>query len=348
VLAALSISAPVVLCAPAFADEPSVADQEAARTLAARGVSAYDQGDYLSAVQIFTDAEHLYPTPQYRIYMARSLDRLGKLVRAARLFEEAARMPRPDKPPRGFEEAQQAAREELAELMPRIPVLQIKLKSPELAQIKVDGQDVPVAQMGHVEVDPGQHRVEAAAPDFEPWATTVTVAERGVSAVEVHLVRRLLRSPAEPPPPGPPPPASPLPAPPVEPLSHRRQIGLSVRVDVDPRAPGARVVPGLAYGVIDYLEIGLAAIVGIHASGVEPHGTAYFLRSAVKPMVDVGAPVFVVQGARAGIRGSGGVQWDPIRHFGLFAQVGGAYFFNPPPGYVHGAPLLGIGAQGRL
>jgi hypothetical protein len=330
----------VLLVAPAFAQAPA-AQQSKARDLAARGVGVYDKGDYAAALELFTEADRAYPTPQYRIFRGRSLARLGKLASAGRLFDEAAFMRRPDPVPRGFDEAQRLARVELAELRPRIPVLRIEVEDPSDAHVSVDGQEVAPGGRERVEVDPGEHLVEASAPGFEPWSRTVTLEEHGVFSLTIHLVR------TSPPPLAP----SPPPPPPAEPavtLSHRSQLGASVRVDVDPLTPGARVVPGVTYGILDFFEVGAAAILGIHTSGFEPRATAYILRGAFKPFVDVGVPVFIVQGARPGLRGSAGVQWDPMRHIGLFAQAGGAYFFDPPLGYLHAVFLPALGVQGRL
>lgn len=36
------------------------------------------------------------------------------------------------------------------------------------------------------------------------------------------------------------------------------------------------------------------------------------------------------------------------RHFGVFGQVGGAYFPGAPAGVVQGVLLLGVGVEGRL
>jgi hypothetical protein len=351
-LAALVVSIGAVLVrseVPAFAEEPPDAAQQQAeaRAFAVRGTGAFDRGDYEAALTAFSEAERRYPTPQYSIYVARSLAHLGRLTRAAAVLTEAASRPPPAAVPRGFAEAQKLARDELAELRLRIPVIALAVEGSAEARVTVDGREVPPAERDHVEVDPEEHHIEATAPGLTSWLQSVTVKERETSTVAIHLVPLPSPSPSPPSPPD----AAQVPAdavsPPVADLSHRRQLGAFSRLDVDAVHPGARVAAGVTYGILDHLEVGAAALLG-KTSGLEPHLTGYVLRGAVKPFVEAAVPIFIMSGASAGVRGSAGVQWDPGRHFGFFAELGGTYVVNPPAGYVHGSLLPALGVQGRL
>lgn len=131
-------------------------------------------------------------------------------------------------------------------------------------------------------------------------------------------------------------------------LGHARQFGAMARVDVDPIHAGARTAVGLTYGAGDMLDVGLSALIG-RDMGVEPQMTFFILgRSAWKPLVNLGFPIFFTESAAMGIRGAAGVEWDPIRHFGVFVQVGGAYFLRSAPGYARGVFVPSFGVQGRL
>lgn len=131
-------------------------------------------------------------------------------------------------------------------------------------------------------------------------------------------------------------------------LGHGGQFGASARVDVDPIHPGARTAVGLTYGAGDVLDVGLSALIG-RDMGIEPQMTFFILgRSAWKPLVNLGFPLFFTGNAAMGLRGAAGVAWDPIRHLGLFAQVGGAYFLRSAPGYSRAVLLPSFGIQGRL
>lgn len=152
-----------------------------------------------------------------------------------------------------------------------------------------------------------------------------------------------------------PPEASPVddpkPPPPAagnESKAHGRQFGAIARVDVDPIHRGARVAAGPTYGALDWLEVGASVLLGREV-GVEPQLTCFILpRGAWKPIVNVGVPIFFAGGARPGARGAAGLAWDPIRRFGLFAGVGGAYFPNAAAGYARGVLLTSFGVQGRI
>ena len=49
-----------------------------------------------------------------------------------------------------------------------------------------------------------------------------------------------------------------------------------------------------------------------------------------------------------GAHGSAGVQWDPIRHFGVFVDAGVAAFPSPPAGYQKVVFVPSIGVEPRL
>src|SRR5262249_17378506 len=111
---------------------------------------------------------------------------------------------------------------------------------------------------------------------------------------------------------------SPAPPPTVF-LSHRWQFGAVVRTDVDPVHEGVVLAPGARFGIADWLDGGMGALVG-KSKGLEPGASFYILRGAWKPLVNLGVPIFLVNGSRVGVRGAAGVQWDPMRHFGVFVQ----------------------------
>ena len=88
----------------------------------------------------------------------------------------------------------------IADLGPRVPRLTIRLV-PTVADatVTLDGAKLSPAVFGTaLPVDPGEHRIEATAPNRPPTIRSVTVRERDVTAVDLQL--------AEPPPtPGAPP-----------------------------------------------------------------------------------------------------------------------------------------------
>jgi hypothetical protein len=178
-----------------------------------------------------------------------------------------------------------------------------------------------------VAVDPGAHVMVATAPGRERFEVGVNAPDADTTQVVRIPALRVLGE-----------------------RSHRFQVGAAARVDFDPILPhsGACLVLGLTFAVHDHLEMGASALLG-HDKGVEPQLTFFVLgRSAWKPLINAGVPIFFVNGARVGVRGAVGVQWDVHRRFGVFTQVGGAYFPNAQQGYLSAVFLPAIGVQGRI
>jgi hypothetical protein len=216
----------------------------------------------------------------------------------------------------------------------------------------------------------GELDVQIEAPGFATVKVHVKATLRAPDdAIETVTVTLSVLPPQElprstPPPPSPDPPRSPeRMAPPsgrggVEPsggkdvrppetLSHRMQFGTYARGDFQVTHGGAVAVLGVSFAVHDFVEPYVGAILGRNV-GVEPGVCAYFLRGPLKPRLDVAVPVFFEDSAYAGVRASGGVQWDPVRNFGAFVQVGGAFFPIVPSGYNQFVFLPSIGIQGRI
>jgi len=131
--------------------------------------------------------------------------------------------------------------------------------------------------------------------------------------------------------------------------SHRGQLGVVLRGDagVLPNL-GLVIVPCVSYGVSNHVEIEAGALVG-HFKGGWAAARVLFSMGAVKPLVSLGLPLFSAQASlKLGVQPGVGVQWDPDRHFGLFAEMTVSYFpsANDDLGRLWLVPVLGI--QGRL
>lgn len=130
----------------------------------------------------------------------------------------------------GQTDREQVARERAAALEPRLSKLRIDVPERlEQLRIKRNGVDVAEAQWAsEVPVDPGEYRVEASAPQRQPWAITVAVRGEG-RTITVTVPSLTEISAAEPPPvnaktnPQPPPssPAGPAPEAPADPWPQR-------------------------------------------------------------------------------------------------------------------------------
>jgi hypothetical protein len=340
---------------------------EAARSLAREAMGHYDAGRFVDAAETFRRADALHAAPQYRVYIARSYVRLGKTATAARFYESAAALPAPPSAPATFRDAQATAATELGELKRRVAVLRIVVVGPpaRASSVTVDGAPFPGPGPDPVELDPGPHTVEATAPGFERQTRTIEVHE-GDSVQADLVLHEVARDPA---PEGDAKPAGRRPseapagdAPGRAPESarstagdhaagrddttHHHQLGAIARGDVDVLHAGAVAAVGPTFGLTD-VDLAVLALLGRH-QGVEPGATVYVLRGRWKPMVSFGVPIFFVDGARFGVRGAAGLQWDPLRHLGVFLQAGAAYFPSLPVAYTGVSFLPSAGIQGRL
>lgn len=330
--------------------------REAARPIAAAAMAAYDARNYTAAIIGFTQADSLYPTPQYKVYIARANKWLGKVASAARAYQSVASMQPTADSPRDFASVQATAASELAEIHLRIPIVAIQIVgvSSEEARVTLDGAPIPSHLLERLEVDPGDHTIQASAPGFAPATAHLQIAESTFTPVSLTLEKasaRPLLPGLTPPFQGGPFPIHRDPEVPsqemIYPYSHRWRPGILLRGDIDPVGGGVVFAPGLSLGLFDHLEIGLSALIG-GSVGVEPLARGFFLSGSWKPLIEVAAPIFIVDGGRPGIRGAAGIQWDFHRHFGAFVTIGGAYFPQPPPRYQTAYFLPSFGLQGRL
>ena len=287
------------------------------------------------------------------MYIARAHAKQGKLLAARADYQRLTSERLAADVPAVFRSAQAEGASELAAIEPRIPRLRIVVHGvPDGAtvHVEVDGAAIAPAQLAEpIMLDPTEHTVIASLNGVMGTSQHVVLVE-GSTIREVVFE---LGPPAAPVVAAPS--AAPGPDTPVEPvartLSHRGQPGAVVRLDIDPlHAPhqGALVAPGLTYGVVDWLEVGAVALLGKNGKGLEPDVTFLILNGAWKPLVNVGVPIFLSDGASVGVRGAAGLQWDAVRHFGVFAQVGGAFVPNAPDGYAKAMFLPSVGLQGRI
>jgi hypothetical protein len=332
----------------------------AAQALFEQASAALDRKDYASACPKLEEVVRLVPEGLgARLALGECYEGMGRLASAWTVYlrTETSAM-----------QARQAARQKEAHqraeaLKPRLAQLKITVPSelralPGLA-VSRDGIPVGAAQWDlSLPVDKGKHVIVATASGRERWEKTIEIPSDGAAeTVTIEVPEKPVEKPASPSP-------EKTPSPPAqgeeadrpretlfgveEDRSHRRQFGLVVRVDSDVvYRLGARFAPGLTFGLGDFFEIGASALIG-RTMGFEPQATLFILKGAWKPLVNAGVPVFVSDGVIVGARGAAGLQWDPIRHFGIFVQLGGAYFFNPPEGFARALLLPSGGVQGRL
>jgi hypothetical protein len=174
----------LTLCLPATGHAQSDEQRAAARALATDGSKAFSEGRWQDAVDLFTRAESLQHAPPHLLFLARSQERLGRLVRAREAYLKITKETLPGSAPQAFRDAQASAEQELRTLEPRIASLTISVEGGEGATdltVMVDGAPMPAALVGVPRpIDPGEHRIEAVAAGFrgEPAAVKLLDGER--------------------------------------------------------------------------------------------------------------------------------------------------------------------------
>lgn len=157
---AIGVSLSIAPIASAQAQgEVSQRSKDQAREHATKGIELFHKGRFADALDSLRRAESLYPAPTHRVYLARCLAGLGRLVEAKQLYVRIRAEPRtPDLPPAVLE-AYVAAEGELIALGRRIATANITVMGAEGdAELSVDGK-VQQLPRGPIEIDPGSHVV---------------------------------------------------------------------------------------------------------------------------------------------------------------------------------------------
>jgi hypothetical protein len=184
-----------VLCvdsAPAFAQSATEDIRGAARSLANHAADAYDAGDYPKAADLFRRAYALVPVPSLSIYLARSLEKSGRLLEALDAYQLTARSGVGADSPEPFRRAVRDAGEAIDQLEPRIPRVKIVVSGdgaddPRL-EVTIDGRPVKSLLVGvEFPVDPGDHQFRATTPNGASAVGSATFGEGERKTIEIQL-----------------------------------------------------------------------------------------------------------------------------------------------------------------
>lgn len=223
------------LLAPGVASGQGVPTDPARLELIAQAEAASAAGDHAAALSLGGRAAALRMTPSLMVFLAREHRDLGHWVEALDLARQCLRAADADVALRNRAVILQACEAVRARAEPRVAHLAIACDAPPSdLSLRVGSRELPATLLDvEVPVTPGEVRVTASAPGFEPFDTSVTLTEGARGRVALRLVRT---PPAvAPPAPAPTPQAdravaaAPLPPAPLAPPSRRAAS----------RAPGA-------------------------------------------------------------------------------------------------------------
>jgi hypothetical protein len=181
-VAAMLLALPLVVTPkPARAEEAGAETRTIARELALQGATAFENGDFSTALDRFQRAASLFQAPSITLMQARTLVRLGRFVEALDVYESTQRMTLPPEAPEALTLAVADARRESEELRARTPWLKIVVQGGtpgQEARVTLDGKAVPSVLL-NIErpVDPGSHEVEASFAGLPTARRVVSLGE---------------------------------------------------------------------------------------------------------------------------------------------------------------------------
>lgn len=160
---------------------PSPQDKAAARSLFDQGRALVKAGKHNQACPKFEESYKLDPGIGAAFNLADCHEQIGKTASAWSGFLEAASLAKIE----GQAQREKVARERAKAIESRLARIIIEVAKPsevEGLEVRRDGTPIGKGVWGQgVPVDPGEHAVEATAPDRKPWRTTVVLAGDGAS-----------------------------------------------------------------------------------------------------------------------------------------------------------------------
>jgi serine/threonine-protein kinase len=250
---ALLLAATIAIGSLPFAAQaasPSDADKAAAGDYMRDGKDLRAKNDHAGALKKFRAAYGLVPSPVTGVAVAQEEIALGLLVEARETLAAVERMPVSATETEFGKQAREDAAKLLADLLPRIPIVEIAVKGAPAGQavtIAIDGKDVPLdaAETGW-RVNPGTHAIVTKTPGRADKSTSVTVKERERRKVEVAFAATSATSAGG-----------------TAPELARKDAVPSLAADAS-SGDGTRII-GLVVGGTGLVAMGIGGIVGLSA-----------------------------------------------------------------------------------
>lgn len=160
-------------------------DTALAQTLFDEGLKLMDEGKFAVACPKLAESQRLDPGGGTLINLALCREREGKLASAWAAYNDALSTSIRD----GRKERENAAREHLALITPKLAKLTISVSNASTPGLEVRFDNAPVRQAAWgvaTPADVGKHEISASAPGKVPWKTSVEIVSDGQSrSIEV-------------------------------------------------------------------------------------------------------------------------------------------------------------------
>lgn len=210
---ALGQPAPAPSAAPSAPAQaaPSQEDRERANALMDDADAKVTAGDLSGALAAYEQAHALMRVPSTGIEVAKTLEKLGKLLPALAQAREVAAMPAAASEPKPFTAAREQARALVTDLEARVPTLSITAKIAARGtkpEVTLDRRVLSASELAApIALEPGRYRVGASADGHAPTSVEVVLKERDRGQVALVLAE-VVEAPPPPRPPPPPPSAT--------------------------------------------------------------------------------------------------------------------------------------------
>lgn len=163
----------------------------AARSLATEGATAFNEGRYQEAVDLFGRAESLVHAPPHLLFLARAHAKLGQFVKAREAYMKIVKETLPPNASPAFRNAQSSANDEVQLIEPKIASLTVKVEGGQDAKdiaVLVNGNPISSVLIGVAQpIDPGKHKVEAGATGLRAPEQAFSLADGERKTVVLKL-----------------------------------------------------------------------------------------------------------------------------------------------------------------
>jgi hypothetical protein len=167
---------------PTQSSDDSTQAKARAQALLKEGTAAYGRGDYATALEKFTGAYQIFPSPKLWFNIGQANRDLGRPVEAVAAFDRFLR-DAGDAPPETVAEARRSA----AELKTKLGQIKVTCTI-DGADVTVDGKPIGSTPLGEmVWTTPGRHQVAVQHAGFSPAIEDVVVATGQPAAVDFKL-----------------------------------------------------------------------------------------------------------------------------------------------------------------
>jgi hypothetical protein len=263
-----TVAAALVLAAQTTSAHAGPNEVATAEALFQQARQLMKAGQFSEACPKFAESQRLDPAVGTLLYLAECYEKNGQTASAWATFELAAAEGRKDN---------QAAREKIAkeraqQLLGRLSRLTIAVPAAaRVVGLTIRRDDIEVGAPSWdtaLPVDPGQHVVQASAPDKKPWVTAVDVGQDAASVVlEIPVLEDAAPAPTAAVPPQPvAPPSTPVVASPAESPAGK---------DSTSSSGGTQRIAGLAIGGAGVVSFGVGTVLAVVAQSKETDSEKY-------------------------------------------------------------------------